>query len=474
MEKEIPLYESIYNKIVNRVLIGIYPKGYQLASVQKIHARYGVGFTSIRRAMRLLEQDGFIRQEERKRPVVVFDLADPACRQLRWRIFLSHRDAHLDCYRAIPFLLPGLVSLGAQAHTPELLESLDALCARAQEGEELFNRYDLLSLVYTWQSLVVQQSGNSLASDLFLQIRGFDELRFHTLPSAELVPGEVQATLQTLRYWTGLLRRGDLIGLHTMTSIFCLQVMSYLDRSFRPLAELPELEHIRQVDFRWYLYQSPTPLYKKIAYDLLRSAYWEGMGDGDGFPSEAALMERYHVAAVTVRGAAALLNGLGMAQTVNGVGTLFTGSQAETDELTPYLRECRESMEILAACSYALALNAGPGLSRQELSLLREELPEYRSQEGAALFLLRKLASAVPGQALETVLEQLEGRYIFGLYASGLPFLPGRRERLNSAFLQADACLSCLESGDPEGFALGLSSLFRELCRELPALSGEA
>lgn len=470
MEKEIPLYESIYNKIANRILTGIYPKGYQLASAQKMHARYGVGFTSIRRALGLLEQDGFIRQEERRRPVVVFDLADPACRRLSWRIFLSHRKAHLDCYRAIPSLLPGLVCLGGRICTPELLDSLDALCA--QSGGECANRYDLLTLAYTWQSLVVQQAGNSLANDLFLQIRGFDELRYQALPPEELIPGEVQATLQALRYWTDLLRRGDLKGLHTMISIFCLQAMCCLDRSFRPLADLPEMEHIRQVEFHWYLYQSPTPLYKKIAYDLLRNVYWEGMGTGDGFPPEAVLAQRYHVAAVTVRGALSLLNGLGMAQTVNGVGTLFTGFRAEADEIAPYLRECRESMEILAACSYALARNAGPLLSPRELSLLREELPEYRSREGAALFLLRRLACAIPSQALGTVWEQLEGRYIFGLYASGLPFLPGRRETWNAAFLRADACLSRLESGDPEGFALELSSLCRELCRELPSPSG--
>ncbi len=471
MEKEIPLYESIYNKIVNRVLIGFYPKGYQLSSAQKIHARYGVGYTSIRRALRLLEQDGFIRQEERKRPVVVFDLEDPSCRRLRWQIFLSHRDAHLDCYRATPLLLPGLVSLGAQARTPQLLESLEALCAR--EESSFSNRYDLLLLAHTWQSLVVRQSGNRLASDLLLQIRGFDELRCCALPSAELVPGEARAVLQTLRYWTRLLRQGDLAGLHTLMSIFCLQAMCCLDRSFQPLAGLPESEQVRQVEFRWYVYQSPTPLYKKIASDLLRTAYLEGMGAGDCFPSEAALMDRYQVAAITVRGALALLNNLGMAQTVNGVGTLFTDSCGDSREILPYLREGRESMEILAAASYALALTAAPRLSPQEVTLLREGLPEYRCQEGSALFLLRKLTATVSSHTLDIVFEQLESRYIFGLYASALPSSPGRENALKHAFLQADACLSHLEAGELEDFARELSGLCRDLCRELPSVSQE-
>lgn len=69
--------------------------------------------------------------------------------------------------------------------------------------------------------------------------------------------------------------------------------------------------------------------------------------------------------------------------------------------------------------------------------------------------------------------EQLESRYIFGLYASALPSSPGRENALKHAFLQADACLSHLEAGELEDFARGLSGLCRDLCRELPSVSQE-
>jgi len=467
MEKEIPLYKSIYNKIVNRILTGIYPKGYQLASAQKTHAQYGVGYTSIRRAMGLLEEEGFIRQEERRRPVVIFDPEDPRCCQLRWRVFLSHIDAHQDCYRAIPCLLPGLVALGARNCTPQLLDALDTLCA--QPEDQFSDYYDLLRLGYTWQTLVIQQTGNALACDLFLQIKGFDQLRFKAMPSAQLVPGEAHATLQALHYWTGLLRRGDLEGLHTMASLFSLQAMCCLDRSFRPLSALPEYREVRQVEFRWYVNQSPTPLYKKISYELLRTACLDGMRAGDCFPSEASLMERFGVSSVTVRGAIALLNSLGLVQTVNGVGTILTGLPAKAEEGAAYLREGRESMEILAACSGALANSAAPRLSPGVATALREELAEYRAHEGIVLWLLQKLVLAIASHALSVVFEQLESRYLFGLYASGLPGSPGRGARLEERFLQTDACLARLGEGDISGFAAGLSALCGEFRDELPA-----
>lgn len=467
MEKEIPLYKAIYNKIVNRILVGSYPKGYQLASAQKIHARYGVGYTSIRRAMHLLEQDGFIRQEARRRPTVVFDPEDEGCRRLRQRVFLSHLTAHADCYRALPYVLPGLVCLGARQPSPRLLRGLRALCAQPEEG--FATRYDLLFLAYAWQSLVVEQAGSALAADLFLQIHGFDELRFTALPPAALMPGEVQGALETLRYWTDLVERGALEDLYRMISIFCLEARASLERAFCPLAGLPELQEAGQVEFRWYLHQIPAPLYQKIAFDLMRTACLEGLNAGDALPAEAALIERYGVAAVTVRSAIALLSELGLTHTVNGVGTLLTGRPARGEGVAHCLRQSRESLQILAACSYALASQAAPALAGRA-GALRSGLCERRAREGAVLWLLGQLVSAVPSQALAVVFEQLETQYLFGLYASGLPGSPGRAAQLNEVYRQADACLALLEAGDKEGFAARLCGLCRSRCAELKTL----
>lgn len=464
MEKEIPLYRMIYNKIVNRILVGLYPKGYLLGSVQKIHEEYQIGYTSIRRAMRLLQQEGFIRLEERRRPMVVFDEADPRCRELRWRVFLSRRETHLDCYRALPCLLPGLVQLGARRCTPKLLEALEALCA--QPETRFATRNDLLVLVYTWQALVVRQADNDLAMDLFLQTRGFDDLRYIVMPAEELMPGEAHALLQYLGYWTKLLRQGDLDSLHTLVSIFCQQSRCALERQFRPLAELPESRQVHPVEFNWYVCQSPTPLYKKIAGDLLRTVQLEGMEAGDSFASEAALMEQYGVAAVTVRAALALLNSLGVAQTANGVGTLFTGTCACTPEAQPYIRECCESLDILTGCSGALALAAAQRLSREEKTALRAQAQTRRSREGLVLWMLRQFVGAVPSRALENIFDQLETRYIFGLYVSGLPGAPGQAEQREEVWRKVMDCLDRLEE-DGDGFAAGFSALCQQRRQEL-------
>lgn len=458
MEKSVPLYQMIYNKIVNRILVGLYPKGYQLASIQNIHAEYEIGYTSIRRAMHLLQQENFIRLEERRHPMVIFDPENPQCCELRRRVFLSRCQTHLDCYRAMPCLVPSLLMLGARHCTTHLLDTLDELCA--QPENHFSTRTDLLVLVYTWQMQVIQQAENELATDLFIQIRGFDDLRFIVMPSEKPAPGEARMTMQYLQLWTNLLRKGDLESLHTLASLFCQHAMYELNRSFHPLKDSGELQNVRQVEFNWYVRQSPTPLYKKIAYELLRTVHLDGMKPGDYFPSESALMEQYGVATVTVRGALALLNNLDIAQTVNGVGTLFTGTCTNTQEVQLYIRECCESLDILAGCGRALSGAAAPMLSRTDMEMLRTGAEQYRACEGLVLWMLRQFISKLSIPVLENVFEQLEVRYIFGLYASGLPGSVIRHPE--QTYSRVISCLALLETDDADAF----SSQFGLLCQE--------
>lgn len=458
MEKNVPLYKMIYNKIVNRILVGLYPKGYQLASMQNIHAKYGIGYTSIRRAMHMLQQENFIKLEERKRPTVIFDAEDPQCCKLRKRVFLSRCLTHQDCYRAMPCLVPGLLMLGARHCTAHLLDTLDDLCT--QPENHFSTRADLLVLVYTWQMQVIQQADNELATDLFIQIRGFDDLRFLVMPSEKLAPGEAYMTMQYLQYWTNLLRKGDLESLHTLAAFVGQHAMYELNRSFAPLRDSGEMQQVRQVEFNWYVHQSPVQLYKKIAYELLRRVHLDGMQPGDYFPSEAALMERYSVATITVRGALALLNNLGIAQTVNGVGTLFTGTCTHTQEVQVYIRECCESLDILAETGRALSSAAALVLSGRDMETLRAGAERYRSCEGLVLWMLRQFVSVLSIPVLENVFEQLEVRYIFGLYASGLPGSAVRHPE--HTYERVLSCLALLEEGDANAF----SSRFGLLCQE--------
>ena len=225
------------------------------------------------------------------------------------------------------------------------------------------------------------------------------------------------------------------------------------------------MKKVQQVEFNWYVHQYPMPLYKKIAYDLLHTAYLNGMQPGGYFPPESVLMEQYGVAVITVRGALSLLNNLGIARTINGVGTQFTGTCTNTSEVELYIRECCESLTILAGCGRALSDAAAPLLSKTDIETLRTGANQYRDREGLILWMLRQLISRLSIHALANVFEQLEIRYIFGLYASGLS---GRViEQPQHTYSRIISCLELLESGDTDAFSYQFGLLCQEQGLEL-------
>lgn len=462
MEKEIPLYMTIYHKVVNRILVGFYRKGQRLSSAQKVHDQYGVGYTSIRRAMRLLQEDGFIRLEERKSPEVIFDPEDPKCQALRWQIFLRRCGAHLDCYRAMPYLVPGMAALGAARRSDALLEELDGFSGAGPA--ELSTRSGLLMHVHAYVRRLIGGAGSGLADDLIYQLLGFDELRCIVLESGPLMPGEAENALSWLAHLTDLVRRDEVEEVHALLSHCYRQMACELERVFRDVDRSALTG--RSLEFSWYVRQSPTPLYRKIAYDLLRRAQADNLSPGDSFPPEAALVERYGVAGVTIRSALALLGELGFARTINGVGTQFAADYRYSAKADEHVREYFESLELLAACARALALSAAPRLGRADVDALRAGAADYRERNGLLVWLFNRLLTFVPpNPALGNIIDQLEGRLIFGLYLNDPAHGPLQQRYHEATYLSVLECLARLERREARAFAERFSGLFDETLR---------
>ena len=457
MEKDIPLYRMIYHKVVNRVLTGYYQKGDRLASAQKIREQYGCSLNSVRQAMRLLEQDGYIRLEERKAPVVVADPSDPKYRALRRDNFLRRKHAHMDAYRMLALFVPQLAWQGAQRCRKEELEGLAQ--AAAQSARQAAARTGLLCAVQDFSLALVRRSGNLLAADLFFQVRGFDELGRIVLPAQ--TPAEDEAELaasvvERLAQLAGAGRQDDFCWLlacccRSLACELALEIGRYA-----PEEAAPET----QVAFLWYADQRPVPLYRQVAYDLLRFAQ-RSLAPGEFFPSEASLMQRYGVSAVTVRSALATLNALGLARTFNGRGTQFWPEPAADGEYGRLLKEYFDSMELLAAAANGLARLAAPTL-RPRAQALCEQAAAYRSRHGLWTWTLEQVLPAVPNEAVRNSFGRLYDRIIFGLalkptVQSGAA--PAHFERIYRRLCEG---LRSLDGGDVPAFCDAFAAISRD------------
>lgn len=457
MKKDIPLYQTIYHKVVDRILVGSYKKGDRLASEQQIHAKYNVGYTSIRRAMHMLQQDGFISSEERKRPVVLYDPDQPDSQKLLHSIFVQRCDAHLDCYNAMPHIIPGIACMGAGKSDKALLEGLDALSSAPLK--QFATQSDLREHAHRYISLVIRQAGNELAEDMFYQCLGFDKLRRIVMPGASLLPGEAQNTLSFLRHLTSLIRQGNLDELHTLLFFFFRQSYFELARQYASVERVYSPDY-PPLEFCWNVRQAPTPLYRRVAYDLLRTAQASGFVPGDYFPSEAALMKQYDVAGITIRNALALLASMGFAQAVNGVGTRFISEYCYSSQTNDYLQEYFEALEIFSACGRSLAYTLGGILSPGDIASLKEDAAAYRSRNGLLVRMLGKFIDKTPIHAQRDILDQLQSRMIFGLFINDPQHGSMQQAYLEQMYRQAVDCLEQLEKRNTDEFATRFSALF--------------
>ncbi|MEG1895086.1 MAG: GntR family transcriptional regulator [Oscillospiraceae bacterium] len=454
MEKEVPLYRTVYHKIVDRILSGAFPTGYQLSSMQNITARYDVGYTSLRHAFRLLKEDGFIEMEERKRPLVIFDPSDPKCAAVRRRVFMQRMGAQLDCYRALPNIIPGMAVQGAKNADPALIEKLTCL---VRDSAPATNRNELLNEVHRYVKVLLDSTGNGLVQDLFFQILGFDMLRNIVADCAPLMQGEQEAMTSFLNHLTLLIRDGQHPQLHTLLFLCYQQAYFELSREF---SALPIDSDIEPMAFKWLVHQSPMPLYHRVAYDLLRMAQSEGFVPGDFFPSEGALMERYAVSGVTVRTALAFLSSLGFAQAVNGVGTKFISEYQFSPQKEAYLKEYFEALEILSSCSRAFAISACDNCTHEDIAQLKLEMEQYRNRNGLLVFLIKYFLNTLSSPALGHIFDQLESRLIFGIFINDIQHGERQKAYLENMHTAALKCLDQLEKRNIEDFTAQFSELF--------------
>lgn len=474
MEKSIPLYRMIYHKIANRILTGFYQKGDRLASAQKIHEQYGCSLNSVRQAMRLLQQDGFITLEERKAPVVTADPLDPQFQKLRRDNFLRRKHAHLYAYRMLAVFVPEMAWQGALRCDSQSLGQLQmdsVACIRQAKTNA-----DLTKSIQDYLMALVRQSGNLLAGDLYFQVCGFDELRRIVLPAELLVEGETDlaaSLVERLHTMIRTARREDFCWLVQS----CLgQFACQLEREIYRYAP-EEAASDTQITFMWYVYQRPVPLYQQIAYDLLRYAQ-RSLSPGEYFPSEANLMQQYDVAAVTVRSALATLNGLGFARTFNGRGTQFVLEATADGEYSRLLKEYFDSMELFAASASGLAALAAPALAPKAMELL-DQATAYRRRNGLCMWILEQILPLIPNQAVQNTFYQLKDRIIFGLILKPSTVSGPQIEYFEESYQQLREGLQQLAAGDTAAFGACLTSMFqhslersrtslRRLCYENP------
>ena len=124
MKSDVIQYERTYRQLKNKIESGILPVGAKLPGRALLCKEMGTSERTVRRALALLEQDGFVEISPRKRPTVISSFPSPKGRALQnirktdaAQVEDLMQTANLLCY---PIYLRGLrLCTGEDWRTPE-------------------------------------------------------------------------------------------------------------------------------------------------------------------------------------------------------------------------------------------------------------------------------------------------------------------------------------------------------------------
>ena len=411
MKKEIPLYLFICRKIEDDIYNGKLKLGDTLPSEPKISKQMGASRNSVRKALRLLQDNNLIFCSHGKNAQVIFDSRLPEHRAAYEKRFENRRHGISDTYRILSILLPSIITYGASKCSREDYMTLYEMTDRLDSS----NPIEMFAFHCRFIRNILRRTENPFIIELFEQICDFvridsihSSITGHTLYedlSAEAIKGRYKelldyATKQNFKHFHHSL----LQGLNEISQRF--------DAAY--MVNAPEAPSEAE-SFNWFIDNAPTPLYLRIASDIMWESEKSGNVAGDFLPSESELRSVYGVSPVTVRKALSILNSLGLTRTFNGKGTQIVFERSHSPEVLGQLDEYLSSLQILRYSCKAIAFDAFKSMSETDKKHILELLESKRYSRGITTALTDILISSIESPAMQNIYEHLKIKLAYGV-----------------------------------------------------------
>ena len=448
MKRNQSLYFLIYTDLKAQILGEHWEYGGRLPSADQLALQYYVGKWTIRKAMELLEADGLIRTEERRRAVVLYQSPYTGEHIPAHRI-LRRRSDSLSVYQTMELLMPDILALCSRSARVYELEHFEPII-RWSKRPRAVGCWKLVSGLLHDMLLA---SGNSLFLSMYGAMEFYAEVSFmmdHQYPltsydmiTANLTPIQV---LEKLQADHRTVRRHFAEYYHAVY-LSAQHVFDKLTEKF------PHIDDSGENTFTWEF--GVHHLYRKISRDLIEKIILGIYSVESWLPSEAKLAKEYGVSVSTIRQALRLLSLLGFIQTVHGKGSkILSLEYHHVPQLNQHEEYRMEFLQFLSGLQLmAIAVRAAVPLAfshihANEGKKLREGL---KQQNTTPLKLLTDcVIEGISLYPLQAILEKTREIIGWGYYYAIYIVSSQSTLHLN---LRCEEALSCLENGNPKGFA---------------------
>lgn len=314
--KNTPNYVLIFNHIVRQIYTGHLAVGENLPSVKSLSKRYAVSENSIKSAVRMLADYGFVETHTGKKTVVVSNSGNLA-NSSDWISDQMQRIS--DLYQLFYIIFPPIAVFSINNFKKSDFKELDKIVQGLENAKE--SPFEFRSYKLLFVDKMVSQSGNSFMKNFCHNVKELVILP-HMASDMEkvvesiLIPDQIKycsrakeiCSLAKANQLPEMCR--NLKELYRWVQERVLLTMSKI------LAEYPSTANAPHI----------PPIYSEYLYDVVVSDIINKIGSayykrGDFLPSIQTMMKDCQISLPTARKAYQVLNDYGIAKTINGVGT---------------------------------------------------------------------------------------------------------------------------------------------------------
>lgn len=465
MKNDVNQYERVYRQLKNKIECGTLPVGAKLPGRAVLCREFGTSERTIRRALALLEQDGFLQIAPRKRPVIVSafpSLRDRALQKMALADAAQVNDlmqtANLLCY---PIYLRGLQRCtDADWRIPErMLGKMDPNCAEqfwqlsSRLGRFFIARNENELLLRAVDSLGFRGKRPPAGSlEDRVQYRSHMERLFQTVQGGG-EPGQAELDAIFAQYWAVAEQAGEWPSQQMLSSCPLLAEADGLGKQLSLTQER----------------------YSTVCLDLLGLIAIGRYQPGDRLPTHDQLQEYYGVSRDTSVRAVRMLRDWGVVTAAprRGISVAMDLAALQQVHIAPeaiacHVRRYLDSLDLLTLTVEAVAAHAAAYAPPQEVEQLRQTILRQWKQPSEHQLIPRTTLDFITAHIQYDAL-----RSIYGLLARnfsigrGIPKLvsPDKNAQNEAIYRQCLEAVHLLLRGDAAQFAKATADMMGQVER---------
>ncbi|MGX8851380.1 GntR family transcriptional regulator [Amedibacillus sp. YH-ame10] len=321
MEQKDTLYHMVYEHLKHDILQSKYKTGEKLPSLKELCEYYQVGRNTMRYAIHLLEEIGFVMPAQGSNHIVIYNIDDfEYNRAYRLMIISKCQTAH-EVLRILGLIMPLIaqeaLSKSSSQDQNKMLEIIEHI-----EKDKNANPNILLEQLMKLYTLAFTNLNNAMFLNLFQTMMSFITIPINTSDSNRFTSRYIQKKIRVaaMHNFKKALN-GKTLVLKKIIPIFTTMVDKGGDRFCKE--HCSDLKEFDPIGFEWRAELQQRYLYNQVSVDILHNMTATDLKIGDKLPSIEELGKTYGVSKNTIMKSIEELRLYGIVQSVNGIGTIL-------------------------------------------------------------------------------------------------------------------------------------------------------